>query len=187
VVPMSSSRDPPVYKNRPVKLLADCEYRLKLMGAARREQSLLATRASSFSNPLQTEYAAAYRQLIGLAQTNNIRLILADYSMAVNERSPRDVLNFYRRRYPAVVWWIKANQVHSIIVRQLAQQYPEVRFVDTHPDLDGDHGKFIDLVHFTQQGRQQLAETIFAGISDLLERDLSGPEPIKAATAERMR
>ena len=95
--------------------------------------------------------------------------------MAVNENSPRGVLDFYRRRYPAVVWWIKANQAHSLIVQQLAQQHPEVVFVDAHPGLDGDHDKFIDLMHFTQAGRQQLAETIFAGIKEPLAREFAAP------------
>ena len=175
VVPLSNLLEPPVYRIRPVKLLADCEFRLEVMKAVSREQALLATRASSFVAPLQTRYADAYRQLIEFAQTNNIRLVLADYSMAVNENSPRGVLDFYRRRYPAVVWWIKANQAHSLIVQQLAQQHPEVVFVDAHPGLDGDHDKFIDLMHFTQAGRQQLAETIFAGIKEPLAREFAAP------------
>jgi lysophospholipase L1-like esterase len=187
VVPLSNSLDPPVYKRRPLKLLADCEYRLKVMNAVRREQALLATRASSFADPLQTRYAEAYRQLIRFAQTNNIRLVLADYSMAANESTPRRVVNFYRGRFPAVVWWIKANEVHSMIVRQLAQQHPEVRFVDTHPNLDGDNDKFIDLMHFTQDGRQQLAETIFANIRAVLERDLAVPAQAKDPAVEPKR
>ena len=187
VVPLSNSLDPPVYKRRPLKLLADCEYRLKVMNAVRREQALLATRASSFADPLQTRYAEAYRQLIRFAQTNNIRLVLADYSMAANESTPRWIVNFYRGRFPAIVWWIKANQVHSMLVRQLAQQHPEVRFVDTHPNLDGDHDKFIDLMHFTQDGCQQLAETMFAGIRDLVERDLAASAQANDPAAGRTR
>jgi lysophospholipase L1-like esterase len=175
VVPLSNLRAPPVYRPRPVKLLADCEYRLAVMNAVSREQALLAKRASSFVTPLQTAYARAYGQLIQVAQTNHIRLVLADFAMAVNENSPRRILDFYRRRFPAVVWWIKANQVHSMILRQLAQQHPEVLFVDTHPNLDGDNDKFVDLMHFTEAGRQQLAETMFAGIRDVLERDLAAP------------
>ena len=171
VVPLSNRLVTPTYRPRPLKLLADCEYRLTLMNAVRREQALLAVGASSLAHPLQTRYAEAYRQLIQSAQTNHIQLVLANYSMAVNESTPRGVINFYRSRFPAIVSWIKANEVHSMIVQQLAQQHPEVRFVDTHPNLDGDHDKFIDLMHFTQGGRQQLAETMFAGIRDLLEQN----------------
>ncbi len=46
--------------------------------------------------------------------------------------------------------------------------------MDTHPGLDGEHEKFIDLGHLTQEGRQQLAENIFAGIKEVLEKDLAG-------------
>ena len=58
--------------------------------------------------------------------------------------------------------------------------------MDTHPNLDGDHDKFIDLMHFTQAGRQQLAETMFAGIRDLLDGDLAAPMPENNAAAERV-
>jgi hypothetical protein len=74
-----------------------------------------------------------------------------------------------------------------MIVRQLAQQHPEVHFVDTHPNLDGDHDKFIDLMHLTQEGRRQLAETMFAGIKELLERDLAAPAQTNDSAAVRAR
>ncbi len=186
IVPLSNRYVVPFYRRRPVKLLAECEYRLRVMNAVNREQALLAARASTSVSPLQTEYARTYRELIQIAQTNNIKLVLADFSMAVNEHSSQGILDFYRRRYPSVVWLVKENQIHSTIVRQLAQQHPEVRFVDTHPNLDGDHDKFIDLMHFTQAGRQQLAETMFAGIRDLLDGDLAAPMPEDNAAAERV-
>ncbi len=186
VVPLSNLLDPPVYRQRPVTLLADCEYRLSVLRAVRRERALLATRTSSFLDPLQTDDARAYCQLIQFAETNHIQLVLADYAMAASTDSPPQLLNFYRGRYPAVAWWVKANQVHSLIVRQLAQQHPALRFVDAHPDLDGDHDKFIDLVHFTPAGHRQLAETMFAGIRDLLAQDLAPAQPPDPA-AERTR
>jgi hypothetical protein len=46
--------------------------------------------------------------------------------------------------------------------------------VDTHPNLDGEHDKFIDLIHLTQQGRDRLAENIFTGIQDILQSELAG-------------
>ena len=187
IVPLSNRYLVPFYRPRPVKLLAECEYRLRVMIAVRSEQDLLAARASSPVSPLKTEYAQTYRELIQIAQTNHIKLVLADYSMAVNKNSPQGVLDFYRRRYPSVVWLIKANQIHSTIVQQLAQQHPQAHFVDTHPNLDGDNDKFIDIMHFTQAGRQQLAETIFAGIRDLLKVDLAAPGPEDNPTAERAR
>jgi lysophospholipase L1-like esterase len=187
VVPLSNLLDPPVYRPRPVKLLADCEYRWAVRKAVRREQALLATRASSFVSPVQTEYARAYERLIQFAETNHIRLVLADYSMAVNDKSPTALLDFYRSRYPALAWWVKANQVHSVILRQLVQQHPEVLFVNTHPNLDGDSEKFIDIMHFTPAGRRQMAETMYAGIRALLEHDLAAPAQANDRAAIRTR
>jgi len=187
VVPLSNRYVVPLYRRRPVKLLADCEYRLRVMNAVSREQAWLSARTSSSVSPLQTDYARTYRELIRIAQTNNVKLVLANYSMAVNENSPQRILDFYRRRYPGVVYWIKANQIHSTIVRQLAQQHPQVLFVDTHPNLDGDHDKFIDLMHFTQAGRQQFAETMFAGIRDVLVGDIAAPAPENNAADEQGR
>lgn len=128
------------------------------------------------AKPLDTAYAAAYRSLIRAARTNGIRLVLANFSMAVNEKSDPCVIEFYRAGtagggsvYPRM----KANVVHSALVQQLAEEHPEVCLVNTHPGLDGEHEKFIDIIHFTQEGRQQLAENMFAGIRKVLEEDLS--------------
>ena len=41
--------------------------------------------------------------------------------------------------------------------------------------------KFVDLVHFTQEGRQQLAENFFAGIRATLEAELLQGELPSAA------
>ncbi len=181
VVPLSSTIDPPVYHARPLKLLADAEYRIRLVCAGQREQRILSVQSSSFSDPLQTDYARLYRQLIQLAQTNQIHLVLANYSMAVTDESNPSVVDFYRKRFPAVIWWIKMNQVHSTIVGQLTRQYPDVCFVDTRPHLDGEYDKFIDLIHFTGEGDRQMAETMFAGITGILEKDLGRPGPVGEA------
>ena len=118
----------------------------------------------------------AYRQLAELTQAKGIRLVIANYSMAANGESPMEVKDFYRSPFPTIEWLIKANATHSRLVQDIVRQYPSVRLVDTHPGLDGDPEKFIDLVHFTQDGRQQMAETMFAGIRDLLEQEL-GAQP----------
>jgi hypothetical protein len=104
--------------------------------------------------------------------------------MAVNCHSPRNVIDFYRSVFPTVEWLIRANEAHSRLVREIARRYPSVTLVDTHPPLDGQHEKFIDLIHFTQEGRQQLAETMFAGIRAALEHDLNAratrPQSVEA-------
>ncbi len=167
-LPFSYVQAPPAYKPRPLKLLADAEYSLKILRYKYRAANV------QFNPPAQsalmeTEYARAYRELVKTAKTNSIRLVLANYSMAVNRQSDPAVIEFYRTTYPAIYWEMKA---HSSIVQEVAQQSPEVCFVDTHPGLDGQHEKFIDLLHFDPQGEQQMAETFFAGIKKVLQEDL---------------
>ena len=127
---------------------------------------------------METEYARAYERLIQFARTNRIRLALANYSMSVNEQSDPAVIAFYRGAFGAAYQQMRANVAHSFIVRQLAMKHPEVCLVDTHPHLDGENDHFIDLVHLTESGREQLAENVFAGIRRVLEEDLAAtPAP----------
>jgi lysophospholipase L1-like esterase len=162
----------PAYRNRPLRLLAMCEYRFKMMLYKRSQAPVTVHRPHAIANPLETEYANAYRQLIQCAQTNRISLALANFSMAVNGQSDSDVIEFYRLAFPSIISRIQANAVHSVIVKELGTQFSGVFFVDTHSNLDGHHDKFVDVMHFTQQGRQQIAENIFAGIREKLKEDL---------------
>jgi lysophospholipase L1-like esterase len=176
-LPRSQGQRPaPIYKPRPLRLLAQVEYRLKMdvykARTAMKTPPLLA-------NPLETEYARAYQQLIQIARTNHIRLALANFSMAVNPGSSPETVKFYQAGFPLVQWEVRANRVHSLIVKQMVQAHPEVGFIDTHTNLDGCSENYIDLVHFTQAGRQQLAETIFVGIQKTLEADLATGSPVK--------
>ncbi len=173
-VPKFLGPSAPVYRQRPLKLLGDAEYRLRVMIYKRRTVANSQRGRPGFATPLETKYAKAYGRLMQIAQTNHIRLALANFSMAVNRTSPQDVVAFYRAGTGATDWHIRANAVHSQIVAELARQNPWVCFVDTHPGLDGEHELFIDLVHMTQQGRARLAETMFEAIKPALEEDL-GP------------
>lgn len=165
---------PPAYRARALQLLADAEFQVRMRIYARqRAAQALPARPQLAGDPMDTEYANAYRELIQIAQTNRIRLALANYSMAVNERSQSEVVDFYRRAWPQVSWDIKANLAHSAIVEQLAREHPQICSIDTHPRLDGRHQEFIDLVHFTGDGNRRMAEGIFAGIEEILAKDLS--------------
>jgi len=167
---------PPVYQERPIKLAADAEHRLRLLLFRYHVRPPGVSVVPPAARPLDTAYAAAYRQLIQCARTNGIRLALANFSMAVNQASDRKVIDFYRGGGTRAAYgFMQANAVHSLIVSQLAAEHPEVCFVDTHPHLDGDHEKFIDLIHFTGEGDRQLAENIFAGIRYTLQQDLAPP------------
>ena len=165
---------PPVYQERPVKLAADVEHRLRLFTFRRRYSHFHVSAPPLHVRPLETKYADAYRELIQCARTNGIRLALANFSMAVNLSSDPKVIDFYRGGgNRAALGFARANAVHSLIVSQLAAENPEVIFVDTHPHLDGEHEKFIDLIHLDADGEQQLAENMFEGIRSTLEKDLA--------------
>ena len=168
-------KSPPLFEPRPLQLLARFEYRFKLTCFRRWEDRALSHAPPLPMPPLDTEYGQAYRGLVELARTNGIGLILCNFSMAVNRRNPPSDVIFYREIFPLVRWQIEANELHSALLRALAAQTPKVSLIDTHPGLDGQPRQFIDLVHLTQEGRQQLAESIFTGISNRLQVELLSP------------
>ncbi len=175
-VPPPLGPSPPVYQERPIKLAADAEHRLRMLLFRRRAGRGDVPAAQTGARPMASQYADAYRELIQCARTNGIRLALANFSMAVNQEGDSKVIDFYRGGGARAAYgFIRANAVHSLIVRQLADAHPEIRFVDTHPHLDGEHEKFIDLIHFTGEGDRQLATNIFNGIRDILQKDLAPP------------
>jgi lysophospholipase L1-like esterase len=167
---------PPVYRERPVKLAAEAEHRWRAWLFQCHARRRYVSAHPPAVHPLETQYAAAYRQLIECARTNGIRLALANFSMAVNPASDPRVIDFYQGGGTRAAYgFMPANEVHSLIVSQLAAEHPEVCSIDTHPHLDGEHEKFIDLIHFNGEGERQLAENIFAGIRQTLEKDLAAP------------
>jgi hypothetical protein len=115
-----------------------------------------------------TLYADEYRSLIGLAESSGSLLALATFNMAVNESSPEEVVDFYAASFPEVRSAIIANQLHTRLLRQLAK-LPGVHVIDSAPGLDGQYREhFLDLVHFTQPGRERLAANLLAGIREIL-------------------
>jgi lysophospholipase L1-like esterase len=175
-LPPTHGKGPPPYKERPLKLLADSEYRFKMMAYRHSRVAPVTSTNIVPDDPMKTEYADAYRDLIQATHTNGIKLVLANYSMAVNAQSDADVVTFYRAGFPRVISEIDANRVHSQIVSNLAAGNPGIHLVDTHPGLDGQHEKFIDLVHFTQAGRKQIAETMFKSIKPILKQQMTTHE-----------
>jgi lysophospholipase L1-like esterase len=166
---------PPVYRPRPLKLLANCEFRLRVLYCRRLQTPRPYFHRPTLSDTMDSAYAKAYRELIQICHTNQIRLVLANYCMAVNAQSDTRIADFYSSTYPSVARMVQANQFHSQMLRNLGLEHPEVALVDTQPGLDGAEDKFIDLLHFTQEGRQHIAESMFAGIKHTLEQDIAQP------------
>jgi lysophospholipase L1-like esterase len=173
--PIRTSMPPPKYVRRPLKLFADVEYRLKMIRYKKRLHQSTNTESAASPDPMNSDFAEAYRQLIRVCRTNGIRLVLCTYSMAVNRTSDQDIIEFYQMSVPSVPWQLEANAVHTKIVRALTGSNADVMLVDTQAGLDGVHACFTDLVHFAPEGDQRMAETIFAGIRRIVEEDLSRP------------
>jgi lysophospholipase L1-like esterase len=172
-VPPLTGKPPPEFHKRPLTLLADCEYRLRLLHYRQEMMRRLPASPVVFSNLMNSAYGMAYENLIRVGQTNGIRLVLSTFSMSLNGHSTPEAVEFFRPAYPAVRSFIRANEAHSALVRQLVQQHPDVSLVDTQPRLDGDTDKFLDLIHFTQEGDRVMAETFFAGIEEVLKEDVA--------------
>ena len=126
---------------------------------------------------MQSKYARTYERLIDIARTNQIRLVIANFSLAVNRQSPPELVEFFRLRHAALHWQIQANAAHDQMVRQLTRDHPEVLFADVQSHIDGAEEKFFDLMHLTQEGDQQLAENFFTSIRAVLETNLNTTSP----------
>jgi lysophospholipase L1-like esterase len=171
-LPSNLGPPPPRYKDRPLRFLADCEFRLKLWRYRRRYFSPGKASTDTPADPLNSAYAAQYRRLIDLAHTNHFRLALANFSMAANGGSDPKIVRFYQLSYPLAPAQIQANAQHSRLIEALAREYPDICFVDTRQHLDGEYQHFMDLVHFTPSGDRQLVENFFAALRPLLEQEL---------------
>lgn len=169
-MPPLTGAAPPPYRPRPLQIWADAEYRLRLMRYLR-QQTIEAPRLA-VSNLMDCRYAAAYRRLIDICRTNHIRLVLANFPLAVNEQSPPELVEFFRPRHRLVRPTIKANATFTLMMQEIARRNPDVSLVDTHPHLDGEEEKYLDLMHVTQEGDRQLAETFFAAIKSTLKSEL---------------
>jgi len=164
---------PPGYRQRPVALLAEAEFKVRLLRFNRERAAQSLAKSVPPGDPMASVCAQEYRKLIQIAQSNQIRLVLADYSMAVNGASDPKVKQFYSLTFAAVDRVIAANAVQTAILEQLGREHPDIAVVDSHPNLDGQHDEYIDLVHFTEAGEERMAENIFEGIRPLLESELS--------------
>jgi len=162
---------PTPYRQRPLGLLADVEYKLKLLAFREKRTPRLARSPGTEIDPMKNPYAECYQQLIDIARTNRFRLVLANFSMAVNKDSSPAVSKFYQVGYPATPRLVEANVLHTSMLRTLATNNPEVYLLDTQHGLDGKCENFLDLVHFSPDGDRKMAEVIFEGIKPLLERE----------------
>lgn len=163
----------PIFESRPLKIAADFEYRIRSILFFQENRPKVFSNRQPLGDPMHTRYAEGYRKLIQVAATNHVHLMLANYCTAVNSQSdPRQIAFYQGFEGDPLLWRLEANMAHSEIIRRLTKEHPEIGFIDTHPGLDGRCEKFIDFIHFTQEGRRQMAENMFAGIKDALQAEI---------------
>lgn len=152
--------------DRPSWLLANAEYALALTAFRR---AMATPPAAAAADVDASPCARAYRELIDTCTARGIAVALCSFNMAVDERSPPEVVAFYRAGFPQVERQIAANALQTALLRRLAAPEHGVTFVDAGSGLAGAYGDaFVDLVHFTQAGRERMAANVAAGIRALL-------------------
>ena len=122
---------------------------------------------------LKSRYADAYRKLIALARAGGADVALADASMAINEKSPREVKDFYGAVFKPIDDIVAANAAHNRMVRLLSQE-EHAPLIEMTQSLDGqwDDDLYLDIVHFTEAGNERVAGVIFRQLLPILaERD----------------
>lgn len=153
----------------PSALIEEVLYRAKLY---RWKKSPVPARTFSEDEVLRSRYAELYRELIRLGRKNNFQVALATFSMAVVPLSPREVVEFYGLTFSPIDDVMARIAAHNYMIEKIAAQ-ESVPVIDTTPNLAGawDEDIFLDLVHFTQKGRDRLAERMFAGLAPILRKD----------------
>jgi len=163
---LASSRSVPALQSRPSRLLAGVEYSWALsQWKSSRESDAVAGDASD------SLLASAYQELIELAREHGVALALCSFHMAVDGDTSAEVVDFYRAGFPNVERVVVANRMQHALLAGLAGEHDHVTHLSAAPDLQGDYrSSYVDLVHFTQRGRDLLAAHIAAGIRSLLPR-----------------
>lgn len=153
---------------RPSRLLGRIERILRL-----REIRLAQPNAShdaELDGPrlLRTGYAREYRELVEASEARGIGVALGSFNLAVDANSPEQVIRFYEGIASDARSAIVANRLHTRTVKATAGR-SGAAFIDTSAGLDGAYAAaYVDLVHFTQRGRETLAANFASGLRRLL-------------------
>jgi peptidoglycan/LPS O-acetylase OafA/YrhL/lysophospholipase L1-like esterase len=118
---------------------------------------------------MKTRYAADYRKLIALARESGADIALASSTMAVDERSPREVKDFYGAVFKPIDDIIAANAAHNRMVKLIARD-EGAPLIDMAAGVDGqwDDDLYLDIVHFTEAGNERVAGLMFRALLPIL-------------------
>jgi lysophospholipase L1-like esterase len=161
----------PRRNQRASALFAEAEYRWSRWSYVRAQREHWRTSFSD-ADPRNSVYAQTLRELIQLAQQNNIAVALSTTSMAVTAQSPREVIDFYGRTFVNVDWLIFAVGIQNDVLSKLAEE-AGLTLIDTRPEIAGewDSDLFVDVVHFTRKGADRFAQRMFDGLVPVLTKD----------------
>ncbi|MFO0916708.1 MAG: hypothetical protein U0872_00125 [Planctomycetaceae bacterium] len=173
---------PPLPRSRPSTLLSHAEWRfhqwIVRQGTAPESLSDL---DSLQPRLVQSRLANVYREYQRVAQEQGIPLVVCNFCMAVNEQSPDEAVRFYEQGFPDVQYMIQANRLNSAMLPAVFADAGGSRLIDVQPHLDGAWEQhYLDLVHLSEVGKQQLAENVYEGIRDLLKPALLPETPAPA-------
>ena len=167
-------RKDPTPRSRPSILLENLEnsIRQKLINFLYAEEPETPCDISSKLTPKEIErsydsqYYNLYEKMIRKIP-DTIKIIFVSFNMAIDSNSPTDVARFYMKGFPASCIAVKANKLHSLILQKLATEHSNVFFIDSSHGINGNYSDnlFVDIIHFTDEGREALAENIFKGMS----------------------
>lgn len=167
-----AASETPQYVVRPSKLLANIEFMLKVNAFRRRYADVKPLDFEEVrGSVMESKYAGYYREWISILKKAGVRPVLSTFNMAVTKDSPDEVVKYYEQGFPSVKYYIVANRLHNEMAKKLADE-SGVPFVDNTNDMNGVYAdKFIDLVHLTQKGRDQIAANYFEKLLPILEAE----------------
>ena len=122
---------------------------------------------------MKTRYADDYRKLIALSREGGADIALATSTMAVDAESPREVKDFYGAVFKPIDDIIAANAAHNRMVKLIARD-EGAPLIDMAKGVDGvwDGDLYLDIVHFTERGNEQVAALMFRALVPIMaERD----------------
>ena len=172
----------PTPRKRPSKLLEGLENssRLALLNLLYAEEPPLTCDLSSV--PTEREilrakegaYSQLYNKLIQKIPPN-VKIVLVNFNMAVNRSTPEEVARFYMKGFPTTCIGAKANELHSALLEDLALNHPNVYVVNASAGIDGNYQDdiFVDIIHFTDFGRQSLAANLSQKVLDISRKEQS--------------
>lgn len=129
-----------------------------------------------------SELGGLYRDLVAEAQRLGARLVLTSNNLAIDARSPQDVLGFYasvfHNNMPGTTYLeavMRGLDLNRRLLQELATQNSGVEAIDVAAGLEGefDADYYIDIAHFTPKGDRRMAENVFNGIAPMLRSDPS--------------